>query len=257
MAMGKAAVVGRRFVGVRQRPSGRWVAEIKDSCQRVRLWLGTYDTPEEAARAYDEAARALRGENARTNYPYSKRPCGSSVNSFGNGDGNHELSCSSLKAKLSKSLQSVMGRSSESSKSSKNRVSDPLTFASVFHLRGNGGPQQYRNDTIDKAVQPSIVVPSHEVNQSSSWDSSSLSDSSPDRVTIHSDTSGSDLTEKFFNIERLTCPNQTMNWGSMLLDNWQGEFTGNTESSRRKKFKVSSSVMVPPTFSSFPFNDVK
>ncbi|KAJ6722853.1 SHN SHINE DNA BINDING / TRANSCRIPTION FACTOR [Salix koriyanagi] len=58
----------RRFVGVRQRPSGRWVAEIKDSSQRVRLWLGTYDTPEEAARAYDEAARALRGENARTNF---------------------------------------------------------------------------------------------------------------------------------------------------------------------------------------------
>ncbi|KAF4360884.1 hypothetical protein F8388_020037 [Cannabis sativa] len=43
-----------RFVGVRQRPSG--------------LWLGTYDTPKEAARAYDEAARALRGDNARTNF---------------------------------------------------------------------------------------------------------------------------------------------------------------------------------------------
>ncbi|KAF4375257.1 hypothetical protein F8388_001014 [Cannabis sativa] len=57
-----------RFVGVRQRPSGRWVAEIKDSLQRVRLWLGTYDTPKEAARAYDEAARALRGDNARTNF---------------------------------------------------------------------------------------------------------------------------------------------------------------------------------------------
>ncbi|XP_052481276.1 ethylene-responsive transcription factor ERN1-like [Gossypium raimondii] len=57
-----------RFVGVRQRPSGRWVAEIKDSSQKVRLWLGTYDTAEEASRAYDCAARALRGANARTNF---------------------------------------------------------------------------------------------------------------------------------------------------------------------------------------------
>lgn len=58
----------KRYVGVRQRPSGRWVAEIKDTIQKIRLWLGTYDTAEEAARAYDEAACMLRGANTRTNF---------------------------------------------------------------------------------------------------------------------------------------------------------------------------------------------
>ncbi|KAI6685608.1 hypothetical protein NL676_031521 [Syzygium grande] len=57
-----------KFVGVRQRPSGKWVAEIKDTTQKIRMWLGTFDTAEEAARAYDEAACLLRGSNARTNF---------------------------------------------------------------------------------------------------------------------------------------------------------------------------------------------
>ncbi|KAL5748964.1 hypothetical protein ACOSQ2_026261 [Xanthoceras sorbifolium] len=59
---------GRKFLGVRQRPSGRWVAEIKDSSQKLRLWLGTFDRAEEAAMAYDSAARLLRGRNAKTNF---------------------------------------------------------------------------------------------------------------------------------------------------------------------------------------------
>ncbi|KAI8022070.1 Ethylene-responsive transcription factor RAP2-11 [Camellia lanceoleosa] len=104
----------RRFVGVRQRPSGRWVAEIKDSSQRVRLWLGTYDTPEEAARAYDEAARALRGENARTNFAATTNPNSTQLQ-MRSSPSNGGLASnpkpawsqiySSLKAKLSKNLQ--------------------------------------------------------------------------------------------------------------------------------------------------------
>ncbi|KAI9195221.1 hypothetical protein LWI28_012858 [Acer negundo] len=57
-----------KFVGVRQRPSGKWVAEIKDTTQKIRMWLGTFETAEEAARAYDEAAFLLRGTNTRTNF---------------------------------------------------------------------------------------------------------------------------------------------------------------------------------------------
>ncbi|GAA0185958.1 DNA-binding transcription factor [Lithospermum erythrorhizon] len=67
-AVGGIRRAKKRFVGVRQRPSGRWVAEIKDTIQKIRVWLGTFDTAEQAARAYDEAACLLRGANTRTNF---------------------------------------------------------------------------------------------------------------------------------------------------------------------------------------------
>ncbi|XP_057739418.1 ethylene-responsive transcription factor ERF017-like [Arachis stenosperma] len=57
------------YKGVRKRKWGKWVSEIRLPNSRERIWLGSYDSPEKAARAFDAALYCLRGCRANFNFP--------------------------------------------------------------------------------------------------------------------------------------------------------------------------------------------
>ena len=60
-----------KYRGVRKRKWGKWVSEIRLPHSRERIWLGSYDTPEKAARAFDAAQFCLRGGDSAFSFPYN------------------------------------------------------------------------------------------------------------------------------------------------------------------------------------------